>query len=210
MATAQGQVRPSIGLGCLRRRRGSILEDAIRQAAYAELIAVGYAAFTVEGVAARAHTGKASIYRRWPTKTELILDSLTAGLPDEQDCEAAFELEDDVTTADALRALAGRIADILNSPAGDAIRAIKSGAVDDSELARAIDERFQAPRRAALLGLLRRGIERGEVRPDAVTDCVLEVLPAMLTYRVVMMREQLTDSDIAAIVNDVLIPLVEA
>ena len=58
------------GTGDAQRKRGAALEDAILEAAYAELSEVGYSAFSVEGVAARARTGKASIYRRWPTKQE--------------------------------------------------------------------------------------------------------------------------------------------
>ena len=65
----------------VRRRRGAALEDAILAAAYVELATVGYGAFSVEAVAARARTGKASIYRRWPTKQELVLDALLQALP---------------------------------------------------------------------------------------------------------------------------------
>jgi len=67
--------------GPAQRKRGVVLEDAILAAAYAELTEVGYTQFTVESVAARARTGKASIYRRWTTKQALVLDALCAGLP---------------------------------------------------------------------------------------------------------------------------------
>jgi AcrR family transcriptional regulator len=193
---------------CLRRRRGNELEEAIRAAAYAELLAVGYSAFTVEGVAARARTGKASIYRRWPSKTSLILDSVSSGMSGVESCDATFAIEADTTTADALRIVATRIAAVLDSPIGDAIRAIKTSAASDPELARAIDKQFQAPRRAALVALLRRGVDRGEVRPEALTESVLQVLPAMLTYRVVMLQQSLSETDVVAIVDEVLIPLV--
>ena len=72
-----------------------------------------------------------------------------------------------------------------------------------------IDDRFQAPRRAWLIGLLRRGIARGEVRPDADTRAVAEVLPAVLTYRIIMQREPITAADITAIMEQVLLPLIE-
>ena len=62
-------------------------------AAYAELTEVGYTAFCVEGVAARARTGKASIYRRWPSKNELILDALCAHLPTPQQCGMDMAIE---------------------------------------------------------------------------------------------------------------------
>jgi AcrR family transcriptional regulator len=192
-----------------QRKRGVALEDAILEAAYAELSAVGYNAFSVEAVAARARTGKASIYRRWPTKQELVLDTLCARLPTPQQCGLEPHLPDSVTTAEALRMIARKISGILASPDGDVMRAIKCEAVTDPILARAIDDRFQAPRRAAMLELLKRGVARGEVRPEAATPIVADVLPAVLTHRIVMQREAVTDRTITAIMEQILIPLIE-
>jgi AcrR family transcriptional regulator len=191
------------------RRRGVALEDAIRAAAFAELTEVGYTAFSVEAVAARAHTGKASIYRRWPTKQELVMDALCEALPTPEQCGIPMEIDDSVTTVEALHLVASAIARVITSPSGDAMRAIKCEALTDPELAQLVDERFQAPRRAALLGLLRRGVERGEVRPDAATQLVADVVPAVLTHRVILQRETLTERDLTEIIEQVFIPLVE-
>ncbi len=192
------------------RRRGSVLEDAILEAAFAEITEVGYTAFTVEGVAARARTGKASIYRRWPTKQELVMDALTERLPTAEQCGLVPDIDDSTTTAEALHGVARAIAAVITSPAGDAMRAIKCEALGDPQLAQLIDDRFQAPRRAALIGLLQRGVARGEVRPEAANQLVADVMPAVLTHRVIMQRELLTERDIAAIMEQVFIPLVEA
>jgi AcrR family transcriptional regulator len=196
-------------VGPLQRKRGVALEDAIREAAYVELAEVGYTQFTVEAVAARARTGKASIYRRWPTKQALVLDALCAGLPTPQQCGISGAMYQGMTTADALREVARAITRVLTSPAGDAMRAVKCEAAADPELAREIDERFQAPRRAAMLDLLQRGVERGEVRPEAVSPLIADVLPAVLTHRVILQREHITERDIVAIIEQVIIPLVE-
>ncbi|MFN2518245.1 MAG: TetR/AcrR family transcriptional regulator [Jatrophihabitantaceae bacterium] len=192
-----------------QRKRGVALEDAIRAAAYSELTEMGYTQFSVEGVAARAHTGKASIYRRWPTKQALVLDALCAGLPTPQQCGLGPGDYGDMSTADALRQVARAITRILSSPAGAAMRAVKFEAATDPQLAREIDERFQAPRREALLALLRRGVERGEVRPEAVSPLVADVLPAVLMHRVILQRERINERDITAIIEQILIPLVE-
>jgi AcrR family transcriptional regulator len=211
-AAVPGSAGPrAVDEACLtgpRRRRGPALEDAILEAAYAELSEIGYTTFTVEGVAARAGTGKASIYRRWPTKQQLVLDALCAKLPSPTECGFAPDLDDSVTTVDALRSVATTISAILRSPAGDAMRSVKCEAAVDPELAKAVDDRFQAPRRAALLALLQRGVARGEVRPEAVCPLVADVLPAMLAHRLLLMREPLTEADVAGIVDAVLIPLV--
>lgn len=200
-----------VGAGCVpsaRRRRGAALEDAILVAAYEELTEVGYTALTVEAVAARARTGKASIYRRWPTKQELVLEALCVALPSPGECGLEFTLDDNVTTVQALRQVATVITRILASPAGDAMRAVKCEAMADPELAHAVDERFQAPRRAALLALLERGVARGEVRPEAVTPQIADVLPAVLAHRLILMREPVTEAEVLAIVDEILVPLV--
>lgn len=192
-----------------QRRRGAALEDAILEAAYAELSEAGYGNFSVEGVATRARTGKASIYRRWPTKQVLVLDALSSRLPTPEDCGIDAVIPDHVTTVDALRRVARTINRVINSAAGNAMRAIKCEAVTDPELARAIDERFQAPRRAAMLALLERGVQRGEVRPGAVTPLIADVLPAVLMHRVLLQREPVTERVITAIIDQVIIPLIE-
>jgi AcrR family transcriptional regulator len=191
------------------RKRGAALEDAILRAAYAELTEVGYTAFTVESVAARARTGKASIYRRWPTKPELVMDALVDRLPSPQECGFDPTFADDVTTLDALRAVAHAICRIINSPAGDAMRSIKCEAYADPLLAKTIDDRFQAPRRAIFIELLSRGVARGEVRPGADNEVVADVLPAMITHRLIMENEPITEASIIEIFDEVLIPLIE-
>src|SRR3954447_1834865 len=192
-----------------QRRRGAALQDAILQAAFDELSEVGYTTFSVEAVAARARTGKASIYRRWPTKQELVMEALVAVLPTPADCGVDMELDASVTTVEALYRVARAISDVISSPSGDVMRVIKCEAAADPELAKLIDERFQAPRRAAMLALLRRGVERGEVRPGADTQLVADVLPAILVHRVIMQRERLGEREIREIMEQVFIPLVE-
>jgi AcrR family transcriptional regulator len=192
------------------RKRGAALEDAILAAAYTELTEVGYTSFSVEAVAARARTGKASIYRRWPTKQDLLLDAIEVGLPSPEECGLTLAPADDVSTADALRGVAGAIIAVLASPAGDAMRSLKCEAAVDPELARAVDERFQSPRRAVLLDLLARGVARGEVRPDAVTPLVADVIPALLTYLIILRREPVAEADVHAIIDTIMLPLIEA
>src|SRR5271156_4746093 len=63
------------------RRRGKQLEDALYDAALAELATVGYGGLTMEGIAARARTGKAALYRRWSSKHDLVQGALLYPLP---------------------------------------------------------------------------------------------------------------------------------
>ncbi|WP_375492323.1 TetR/AcrR family transcriptional regulator [uncultured Jatrophihabitans sp.] len=195
-----------------QRRRGAALERAILAAAFAEVSHVGYAAFSVESVAARARTGKASIYRRWPTKAELVLDALDAELPSPRDIGLGPDchIDESVTTEQALHRIGETIVRVLSSPAGAAMRAVKLEAVDDLKLADLIDQRFHEPRRAALLGILERGIARGEVRPDAATPVVADVLPAMLVHRMLLTNEPISADEVHNAISLVMIPLVQA
>jgi len=59
-----------------RRRRGALLERALLQAAWDELASVGYARLSMDGVAARAHTSKTVLYRRWPNRAALVVAAM--------------------------------------------------------------------------------------------------------------------------------------
>ncbi|MEU6572009.1 TetR/AcrR family transcriptional regulator [Streptomyces parvulus] len=63
------------------RRHGTALVRAIHEAALAEVAEHGYAGTTYDGVAARAGTSKPVLYRRWPTKAQMILDALMSAHP---------------------------------------------------------------------------------------------------------------------------------
>ena len=192
-----------------RRRRGEQLEDAIRQAALDELIEVGFGSMSMENIAARAQTGKASVYRRWPTKHELVLDVVEQNLCVPLDANP-FGMPDDMTTEEALRFVAHNIVQMINSPMGDAIRVLKCEAAVDPDLGRLIDQRFQKPRSDALLRLLERGVARGEVRPEAACALVAEVVPAMIAYRMVLQRRSIDETDLNRIIDEVLLPLISA
>lgn len=189
------------------RKRGAALEDAIHDAVFAELTEVGYAAFTIEAVAARAQTGKASIYRRWETKADLVMDAFVTrfGKPDEILGELQRDAE--ASTRDLLVRMAAHICE-LSDEAAEAIRAIACEATRDPDLAAAVDEKVQRPKRAAIVELLRRGIDRGEVRPDAVCGLYADILPAMLTYRMVLNNEPVSEQEIVEIIDHALMPLI--
>ncbi|HKF32099.1 MAG TPA: TetR/AcrR family transcriptional regulator [Jatrophihabitantaceae bacterium] len=190
-----------------QRKRGAELEDAIHDAVFAELSDVGYAGFTVEAVAARAKTGKASIYRRWGTKQDLVVDAFLArfGGPD----EIFDELRSDssATTRGLLVRLATRICEVSDA-AGEVMRAVACEATRDPDLASAVDQKVHGPKRAAFVELLRRGVERGEVRPDAACALYADILPAMLTYRMVLNNQPVTERDAVEIVDHVVLPLI--
>jgi AcrR family transcriptional regulator len=183
------------------RRRGDTLVAAIQEATMAELASQGYDGLTIEAVAERAQTGKASIYRRWPNKLELALDAIETHLP------SVGSTPDTGSVRGDLLMVLRRIAKHMNSKAGGAMRACMSDLKTHAELAAAVRERLVAPRKQVLLDVLQRGVERGEVRPDALNDRVVELGPMLLHAETMQLGRPIRDSDIVSIVDDVLIPL---
>lgn len=182
------------------RRRGEALVEAIHEAVLAELALRGFDALSIEGVAERAHTGKASIYRRWPSKLELVLDAIDSALPS---FPAPPDRED---LREELLCVLRRIARHMNSRAGTALRACMSDVKEHNELSAAVRDRLMTPRKAVLLEVLRRAASRGEVRPEALTDRIVELGP-MLLHAERQQAGALRDRDVIAIVDEVLIPV---
>src|SRR5215211_1449224 len=133
------------------RRRGEALEQAIFDAVLDQLQAVGYVGLTMEGVATRAHTGKAALYRRWPRKEDLVVDALEHALPSPSDLPDHGNVRDDLL--DLLR----RLTAMLNSPAGCALQCLMSETERDESFARLLHERVKEPRKRMFLDLLARG-----------------------------------------------------
>jgi AcrR family transcriptional regulator len=193
------------------RRRGPALEKAIFDATLCELSDVGYTGLTMEGVASRAQTGKAALYRRWSNKDDLIVDALDAELRSKVDAQPdTGAVRDDIL--ELMRAMAA----FLASPAGSAMHTIMNECVhqrvpvepESPELM--IKRRVIEPRRQMLFEALRRGVQRGEVRPDAVSERVVEVGPALVFSSYIAHGGPVQDAELVAIVDEVLVPLVRA
>jgi AcrR family transcriptional regulator len=183
------------------RRRGDVLVEAIHAAVMTELATRGYDALTIEGVAERAQTGKASIYRRWPTKLELVLDTVDAHMP------SIGTAPDTGCVRDDLLMVLRRIAKHMNSQAGTAVRACMSDLKSNADLAAAVREQLVVPRKLVIVEILRRGVERGEVREDAITDRVVELGPMLLYAERTQRGLALRDATVVGIVDEVLMPL---
>lgn len=183
------------------RRRGDALVDAIREAVLAELAAFGYDALSIERVAERARTGKASIYRRWPTKRDLVLDAVDSRLP------SWGPAPDTGSTREDLLVLLRRLARYMNSNTGGAVRACMTDVKHHRELTEAVNERLIAPRKRVMRDVLQRGVDRGEVRPDALTDRVMELGPMLVFAQSQAPGSPIRERDLVAIVDEVLVPV---
>ncbi len=77
----------------------------------------------------------------------------------------------------------------------------------DRDFLRMAHARLIGPRKSMMMNLLRRGAERGEVRPDAITPFVAEVGPAMVIYHFLTEGPPVTLRTVKAIVDQVLMPM---
>ncbi|ATW52876.1 TetR/AcrR family transcriptional regulator [Streptomyces peucetius] len=185
------------------RRRGPVLERAILEAALEQLSTVGWSGFTMEGVAAGAQTGKAAVYRRWPSKEDLVADALEAGLPRlDEDADQGGVRED-------LFHVCRRVRDAMFSRTGIALRSVlhECDAVAAERFQGVIVNRVVQPSKELFRAVVQRGVSRGDVRSDAACELVLDVIPGLLMYRSKVCGSEWPDQDIAQMIDQVMVPL---
>lgn len=186
------------------RRRGVALEKAIYEAVLAEIVDVGFGGLTFDAVAARARTGKASLYRRWSTREELVLDTLVNGLPStERELPDTGSLRDDVLSA--LR----RMNTAMAGPAGQAMASLIGQRHRHPQLASALRERLVTPRQAALESIFRRETDRRGVTLGEEAESLIAVGPALVVWYHLLDGKRLTGRELEAIVDVVLLPALE-
>jgi len=183
------------------RRRGRVLENAIYDAVLKELAERGFAGLTFKRVAELAGTGKSAIYRRWATKLDLIADTFTHALPDPASFTSSGNLRDDL-----LRHLR-EMAESLAGPVGTAIRANVAEAQRHPELYLTLREQVTEDSRRIMYDLLSAGVQRGEVRPEALIPDCIEAGPALLRQRFLESGMRIPDDAIISLVDNVLIPM---
>nr|WP_269778475.1 TetR/AcrR family transcriptional regulator [Microbacterium sp. MAH-37] len=162
----------------------------------AELADVGYGGLTMEGVAERAGAGKASLYRRWGSRAELVRDTAYAQMRDTEGVPDTGNLRDD------LCALLRRTAELLAGPLGEAMRGVLSEALADRG---GMEELSRGMGREMMREVVLRGVERGEISAEAVTELRLDVGQAVLRDR--LLFRGIRDVDVAEIVDSVLMPV---
>lgn len=188
------------------RRRGEALETSLLDAAWDELQETGYQRLTMEGVAARAGTGKQVLYRRWPNRAQLVVAAIRHRLgpllgellPD------TGSLRGDVMAM--LHRMVGRL-DTVGLPT------MRGMLQEFSDLG----EGFFEPSRAAMRAILERAADRGEIGRRELPDRVVSLAFDLMRYEGLRTRELSASEGVEAatavaaeIVDDVYLPLVRA
>lgn len=183
------------------RRRGTALTDAIFRATLDELAEVGYAGLTMERVATRAGTGKASLYRRWASRMELAVAAVYHVLPDPEAPPDTGSLRGDVL------AVLRHAAELLSGPAGEALRGLLADTLRDRTDAADLRRHSQGTSRRAMREIVHRAAARGEIPDAEVPDLRLDTAQALLRQHVLFVGTPVPDEVLVAIVDDVVVPL---
>jgi AcrR family transcriptional regulator len=184
-----------------RRKRGDELRAAIHTAVLDELRERGFAALTMDSVAARAHTGKATLYRYWPSKIELLIDAAESSL-------SHIDIpDDDGDLRGQLLAVLRQIASDLGSPTSVAVRHLIAEFVRTPELTQTINPHLDDPVIPPILEVLRRAAVRGQVPVGALTPRVAGVGPYILRTHAIISGTPIADPVVVEIVDLVLLPL---
>ena len=191
-------VAPKLG-----RKRDHTRDPEIMDAAIEVLAEAGYDGMTIDMVATRAKAGKATLYRRWASKSELVLDAVAcmkggpidhATLPDtgtlRGDLVAMIKAPTLKDAEQKLKVMAGLVSMLSRNP----------------ELADAATAAIVEPRASANRFIMRRAQERGEVSPTADIDTIAMVSPSMAAYRVLILRKPVDRDFLISLIDGVILP----
>jgi AcrR family transcriptional regulator len=180
--------------GSRERDRRALILDATREL----LLEGGVQGLTVEGVAARAGVAKTTIYRRWRSKDELAFAVLLElvellGVPDVDDTRTELVYLVDSVVRVLASTLIGRV-----------MQGLVSDLASDPDRQRDFRERVVGARVVELQRVVERGIERGDVRPDADVDLMYELLLGPVYFRLLLSGAPLEDGLAQRLVDAVL------
>ena len=178
------------------RYRNARSHRAILVATNELLAESGYTALTIEGVAARARVGKATVYRWWPSKGALVIEAIT------HDGRMTLPTADTGQLRDDLIYAVHHVIEVLtDSTAGSIIPAMTADLVRDPTIAKMFREQVLRPRRSAVAAMINRAIDRGELPPDADVALLLDVCVGAVFYRLIVSGEPITETFAARLID---------
>jgi len=186
-----------------QRRRGEELEAALLEAAWQELVEAGYAKLTMESVAARAKTGVAVLYRRWPNKDDLVIAAIR-----HYGTTHFIDVPDTGSLRDDMIAVLSSFSSTRVSFAA-AISAVFSGLRASTGLTPAqVREKILADRPPESGRVFARAHERGEIDLDRIPPAILTMPFDLIRHDMLMTYKPIPPERVRAIVDDLFMPLV--
>jgi AcrR family transcriptional regulator len=200
MAALTDVVRPSRG----GRPRDPSRDGVIRAAILHLLAQVGYGALTMDAVASEAGVGKATIYRRWRTKQDLVVDTISDLNRDVATPADTGSLEGD------LRQMLRSMVTVITGPTGAATLSLLSTIPHQPALAEAFRNGPLAVWRESFDAIWERAEQRGEVPPGISTSVLSETTSALLVQRWLLTGRPVDDAFADEVLETVVLPLVRA
>jgi AcrR family transcriptional regulator len=186
------------------RPRDPSRDGVIRQAILSLLAEVGYGALTMDAVAAEAGVGKATIYRRWRTKEDLVADTIADISRAEVTPADTGSLESD------LREMLHTIVGAVNGPTGAATQALLSTVPHNPALAAAFRDGPAGVWTQAFQQIFARAESRGELRPGLIGSVVGEAITAPIVQRWLINGQPVTDEFADEVLTQVVMPLLRS
>jgi AcrR family transcriptional regulator len=168
------------------------------------LAEVGYSRLAMERIAARAGASKASLYRRWPSRAELVIAALGHHYGGPEPTPDTGNLRDDVLSL--LRFGASR----LNGIFGVAARGLMAETLADPDRTASVRPSMFTSRNRIMREILDHAAARGEIRPDAITPQLIGLAPALVDYHFLIYGAPIPDDVTTGIVDNILLPLLTA
>ncbi|MDA0563823.1 TetR/AcrR family transcriptional regulator [Streptomonospora sp. S1-112] len=173
------------------RRRSERSRRATLDAVFTLTVQRGYAAVTIEAIAAAAGVGKPTIYRWWPSKGALALEAINDKVGGVLDFPDTGDIAADLTSQ--LTALVA----LLNSDFGTVYRGVIAEAQGDPDLSAALRDTVIAPRSRACQDRLAKAVTDGQLRGDVPVRAMVELLYAPLYYRFLLHTDPLSTRQVA-------------
>ncbi|HUG83142.1 MAG TPA: TetR/AcrR family transcriptional regulator [Euzebya sp.] len=173
--------------------------DAIATALLEEIADKGYLGMSMDGLARRAGVGKGAIYRRWPSKEHMTVEVL------KQVSHTEVELPDRGSFREDLRQAITDVRGWLSEGRmGSIFPDILAEGMRSEAMAGLLTEGIAGPRRRRGMAVLDRAVARGELSPDADRELLLDLMGALVFWRLIARRTPVTEDHIDAIVDVVL------
>jgi AcrR family transcriptional regulator len=175
--------------------RSARVRSAILEATAEVLAQGGYGRFSVDQVAARAGVHKTTIYRRWATKPDLVLDALLSRSDTVIELPDTGDLESDLLVF--LRSVAANV----TSPVGGALVVATMRTSDEAREPASVRHRFWDERFDRARMRLERAKKDGELSPDVDTELVVETLVSPIFFRTFVRGEPVDDDFLLSLVR---------
>lgn len=170
------------------RPRSEKARKAVIRATLKLLERVGFNELTIEAVAARAGVGKATVYRWWPNKAELVIAAFASAVEEELRFPSAGPV------LKSIHEQMKRWAVIFQSPLGQIVGTVIGAGQSESEILEAFRAHWVEPRRVEARGLLKQAMKNREIRSDLDPDLMLDLFYGPLYLRLVLKHAPLDES----------------